>query len=144
MYGGSLWIRCERQMTSDTPPGDPSRQANADRDSDRTPDPEGIDRRLRLLADRDRRLLVSQLLTDDEPVRLEALATVLTDGRAPPLDHETALSVLHHEHLPRLDREGIVSYDPTDRSVVYNGDALLEECLRALSEADGGPSRFEE
>lgn len=93
-----------------------------------------LDDRLALLADHDRRVLVSTLIageTDRVQVAqlVEALSREHADGRSP----EQIQLRLHHRHLPRLQKAGVLTYDDDSAEVLYHGDALLEACLSSVS-----------
>jgi len=94
-----------------------------------------LDDRLALLADRDRRLVVSTLAggeTDRVPVTrlVEALSQASGDGHDP----QRIRLRLHHQHLPRLQSAGVLTYDDESAVVRYHGDPLLEECLSSFAE----------
>lgn len=79
--------------------------------------------RHRLLAARQRRLVVDVLADRAGPVDLEALASTVATLEA---DSATATSEataqvemhLHHAHLPMLDDAGVLDYDPEANRVV--------------------------
>lgn len=71
-----------------------------------------------ILAHRHRRFLLSHLNGQDGALTVEGLATDLlawerrqTDGDATDTEHHALCVQLHHEHLPRLDDAGVLSYD---------------------------------
>lgn len=62
------------------------------------------------LADAHRRFVVAYLHDRDEPVALETLAAAVADRDAAADEREARIR-LHHTHLPKLERAGVVERD---------------------------------
>lgn len=45
-------------------------------------------------------------------------------------------SSLHHTHLPKLDDAEVVEYDPSDGTVQYRGDPLIEQWVDQIDRID--------
>jgi hypothetical protein len=83
----------------------------------------------RLLADEHRREVCLFLSSATETVhKLSALAEAV----APDVDQDARrLAIgLHHQHLPKLDRAGLLDYDPRSRTVRYRGQPCIEKWAR--------------
>lgn len=80
---------------------------------------------LGLLADEERRLVISQLRAhDDNAMSLDALADACrTDDTAAPA---VTPMRLHHATLPKLAAADLVHYDPATETVEYRGDNAVE------------------
>jgi hypothetical protein len=86
--------------------------------------------RCRLLADEQRRTLVSVLAGQTSPVTLTELATTL-GAREPSPDgepdtHRTIEIRLHHVHLPLLAEVGVIDYDQAEQRVEPRQPRLRE------------------
>ncbi|MFB6178410.1 MAG: hypothetical protein ABEI77_01645 [Halorientalis sp.] len=77
-----------------------------------------------------RRRLVRVLSTVDGPVTVHKLAYEIAITIDQPPGHEQLTTTLHHNHLPRLDDLGIVSYDPKSNTVETT--ASIEQLLPCL------------
>lgn len=91
---------------------------------------------LHLLADPRRRRVLEYLVDRPyEPVDLPDLAehvhAIATPNANDPTGRETIEVSLHHTHLPKLAETGAVTYDPENRVVRYQPDAVVERLLRA-------------
>jgi len=116
----------EKSADCDGSGGDTDAAANSTRDSgDSTPDTDAaadsalVDAVFGVVADDDRRYAL-YYLSDRGATDVEQLATVVagwTSANADPTavvtpdERERVRVALHHVHLPRLEREGIVGYD---------------------------------
>lgn len=97
---------------------------------------EGLSREL------DRRILYH--LADDEPAEFDDLVTAVggdLSGESPdsiPADVESELRIrLHHVRLPKLERLGIVEYDPRSQAVRFrNPPPRFEEFLELARELE--------
>lgn len=83
-----------------------------------------------VLADERRRRVVSVLARGSTPVDIEtvarSVATRGTDGGKRDEGRvERVRASLYHRHLPKLDDEGILEFDPDDRLVVDVADERL-------------------
>lgn len=97
-----------------------------------------------ILSDRRRRYVLHYLadaptgvvsLNDlaDQVVRWE---TEYTDY-SPPDDHRQRVVVdLHHVHLPKLDRNGVVDYDTRSETVRYWGQPVVEEYAQHVADIE--------
>lgn len=93
----------------------------------------------RLLADRDRRILLRyQAYHRGERVQLRDLADAIVSGRPADSSHsQMAVEItLRHSHLPNLADAGIIEYDARRGVVRYDGDEFLESVLAFLDDAD--------
>lgn len=56
----------------------------------------------------------------------------LAEAIAPQLDEDAKRFAvgLHHQHLPKLDRAGLLDYDPRSRTVRYRGQPCIEKWAR--------------
>jgi hypothetical protein len=96
---------------------------------------QALDKRLELLANRDRRLVVSTLRdNDDDRLPVGVLTNIVARAHPDDVTPQSVLVDLHHVHLPKLQREGVVEYHADESLVVYCGDAALERCLRAIED----------
>lgn len=110
-------------------------------DVDRAEDllsPDGADSVVRVLADDRRREVISVLEAVDGPMARDRLARELAssdaDGAAADVDDVRVR--LHHDHLPRLDRTGLVDYDPDEATVTYRGPSELASAVPGHRSAD--------
>lgn len=104
---------------------------------------------LALLADRRRRILVETLHDVGTALSIERLAERIADreyGRSTAADLRIVRLALTHNHLPRLEDLGIVSYDRDERTVSLrsNGVALVDYLARVDDESGAGsmPNAF--
>lgn len=95
------------------------------------PQPDRLDELLSVLADRERRAILTYLR--DAPTNSASLEN-LTAALVPdsPRDRDHARIRLHHCHLPTLAETPLLSYDPATAIVQYHGDPDLESLLDAL------------
>jgi len=68
------------------------------------------------LADERRRRVLRCLREDDPPTRVESIARSLRDEVD--ADERSLRAALHHRDLPRLDDNGLISYDRATNCVV--------------------------
>lgn len=78
---------------------------------------EAIDELFDVLADRSRRSVVAELVHDG-PTDLESLAERLAD-EVESMSRSDAEIRLVHNHLPRLEEAGVVSYDHAERQCEF-------------------------
>lgn len=98
-----------------------------------------------LLASERRRAVVSYLATGPaDAAQLEELVAVLVanecPGSGPGTHRERVSTAIHHVHLPKLERVGVLSYDPRSGAVHYHGSERLEALLAAsddVADEDG-------
>lgn len=99
----------------------------------------------RALASTARRRVLDLVLDDPREWSRGELATALAEwdriatGASPqPTDRDHLLLVLHHDHLPRLDDAGLLSYDHEDGIVSPEpvDDAVVRAVRRAIGNAD--------
>lgn len=86
-----------------------------------------------VLSNRYRRLVLHRL-EEDETVGVDELARevdVFVDADPPRITTR-----LHHVHLPKMDRIGILDYDPRTKTVRYYGNRLIEEALEHTPSED--------
>lgn len=96
-----------------------------------------IDATLEILAQHERRYILSYLADSSEEVATtdELVEHILQreserTGEVPNRDHLT--SSLYHIHLPKLTDAGILEYDPRSQQLRYYGDERLEEWLERI------------
>lgn len=92
---------------------------------------EGWDEVLASLAHRRRRIALSVLVAWEGPMTradlAREIATVEGDDGADDGAVEDLRVSLHHGHLPKLDRAGLVAYDADDGTVSYEGHPALPD-----------------
>lgn len=88
-------------------------------------------RLFRVLANADRRRIISALLTGDGDIA--TVSDVTQEIAAQRDDHEQVRLRLYHHHLPKLEAAGIVDYDWRSGDIVLEEDA---EDLRSLLDGD--------
>lgn len=104
---------------------------------------ERIDELLQVLADRDRRAILSYLRESPaEQASIQELADVLS-SRAPN-DRSTALIRLHHCHLPTLGDAAVADYDAEARCIQYLGHPELEALLDSIDDCRATRRLFDE
>lgn len=92
---------------------------------------ERVDELLRVLADRERRAILSQCREGPTEIfTLEELATQLST--APSTDEQAVRIRLHHVHLPKLDQTDVLDYDSASRTIEYHCDAVLESLIDTI------------
>lgn len=99
-----------------------------------------LDRKLRVLASRERRAILEHFITNEtDAAELEVLSRKLArlkvdtnDAESPPT--ETAKILLHHVHLPKLADCDLVEYDPRSGVVRYHADEQTEAIVEFLAE----------
>jgi len=90
---------------------------------------------LELLANSDRRLVLSTLLENgDDRLPVGVLTDVITRERSEDVTPQSALIDLHHVHLPKLQRADVIEYDADESLVTYRGHEDLERCLAAIED----------
>ena len=108
----------------------------------RLPEPDRLDELLSLLADSERRTIITHLRdTSTDTASLADLATALTPDS--PNDREHARIRLHHDHLPQLAETPLLSYDPATTTVQYHGDHELETLLDIIQAHETPPPNTE-
>lgn len=94
------------------------------------PQTDRVDALLRILADSERRRILTSLWSAPaESVALEELTQRASDTDR---DLEHTRIRLHHRHLPKLEQAGLVTYDSHANTVEYHGDDTLERLLDTL------------
>lgn len=102
-------------------------------DGDRTASPVSRARAMRILADRERRVLILHLTdTAEETVPLPVCRRAVADA----VGHgEDVIGLrMHHVHLPMLADAGVLDYDERSETIRYYGDARLEGFLDRIDE----------
>lgn len=95
-----------------------------------------LDRWLELLAHRDRRVVLSTLVAnDDDRLPVGVLTDVVAGDRPTETTPQSVLIGLHHVHLPKLQRADVIEYHPDESMVTYRGHEELERCLHAIEDA---------
>jgi hypothetical protein len=80
----------------------------------------------RLLANEQRREVCHYLATASADVH-ELSEIVEAVAPAIDCDPERLAIGLHHQHLPKFDRAGLLDYDPRSRTVRYRGQPCIEK-----------------
>lgn len=94
---------------------------------------ERLDTQLSLLADSERRAIITHLQNSgSDTTTLDALVNVLAPHSSVERDH--ARIRLHHSHLPKLAETPLISYDPDLNVVEYHRHPELEALLDAIPE----------
>lgn len=91
-----------------------------------------LDTCLQLLADDQRRQIIQQLRPEGRSSVGELADEISGTGR-----ERTAIQ-LHHNHLPKLQKHGILDYDERSGAVLYSPDARLEGLIDTVL-ADAPP-----
>ena len=113
--------------------------------SDRDESQAEIDETLSLLSDRYRRHVLACLDGQPEPVPIERLTDEVAgrEFQQPPdqvsmITRTEIATALHHNHLPKLERAGIIVYDTNDGEVTeIDIDAPLERFLDQVRRHEG-------
>lgn len=118
----------ERDGDSVVPTGHRSIAGN-DPLADEVESGETLDRLYEALSDSLRRDLLVVLAEQSEAVLTLEEAAAAIGGQRASTDRpdDQVLVSLHHHHLPKLDEAGIVSYDPEEQRIVYEGHPALRE-----------------
>ena len=96
---------------------------------------QSFDRWLELLANRDRRLVLSTLIENgDDRLPVGVLTDVIARKRAEDVTPQSVLIDLHHVHLPKLQRADVIEYDADESLVTYRSHGELERCLDAIED----------
>lgn len=96
---------------------------------------EPLTRLLAVLAQSQSRRVVRHFVhSDDTTATLAEVATAVAEMDAS-ADSEHTLITLHHATLPKLSAAGIVTYDPIERRVRYEGETFDDETRELLVEA---------
>lgn len=86
---------------------------------------------LRSLADKRRRIILSELHRTDGRMDRTDLAIAVTEKLRPDSDRDVAVEEVlvesHHLHLPKLEEAGLVTYDTDTEIVTYEGHPSLDE-----------------
>ena len=74
----------------------------------------------------------------DDAATLNDLAdwAATTDGVAPDASRDRLAARFHHAALPRLDRYGVVAYDPADRTAEYRAGSDVEALVALAADAE--------
>ena len=106
---------------------------------DREESSQSIDAVFDALSARRRRFVLTYLVrTADGTADLhDVVEYVLRREREPheeisPERRHRITSSLHHNHLPRLDRAGVLAYDATSGTIRYRGDPFIETLVTLL------------
>lgn len=104
-------------------------------------DPAWLDMALALLAERRRRVLLSNLADrPGEPVPTEDLVDVVRAHEAPdpgPTDHRTRVAVdLHHVQLPKLADADVIERDAVDGTVRFTGSEELTTLVAEITDLE--------
>lgn len=96
-----------------------------------------VDECLRVLSDPDRRTILEYLAsTPEDSVPLEAIVDHLA-GEEPPgagLSRTRAETTCYHQHLPMLQEQGLIDFDPRTRDVRYRRHVEVEHLLDAIDD----------
>ncbi|WP_092887643.1 DUF7344 domain-containing protein [Halopelagius inordinatus] len=87
---------------------------------DGTPSGRSTDDYLAVLGDPNRRVVVGVLAETDRPISISSLAREVaaeTQNASPDAKIAQTKLSLHHNHLPKLDAAGVVTYDSEERLV---------------------------
>lgn len=100
-----------------------------------------VDVTIRLLADPNRRLILSFLqLSTGQPVTVEEITSFLADhtkSHSRDDQHRASIEVaLHHYHLPTLAATGVIDHDTDAGTVHYWSAPLLEDLLDRIQAAN--------
>lgn len=98
-------------------------------------------RRLRLLANRSRRTIITVLQERGGPLPVDEVVDVLARRvyeESSTATRRTAHVELYHNHLPKLEAVDVVSYDPEDRTIRLHTDGDL--LTRPIDPSNDGPS----
>lgn len=103
------------------------------------PDEATIDGCFDALASRRRRQVLAYLEGEgSDEVSFDALVSAVVAAEPRPDartgHYEQVALALHHAHLPKLERAGLVEYDPRARTVRYRGHSLISGCLAIVDE----------
>lgn len=108
----------------------------------RLPETDRLDEHLSLLADSERRTIITHLQdASTDTASLGDLATALAAHT--PCDRNHARIRLHHSHLPRLAQTPLLSYDPATTTVEYHGHPELETLLDIIQTHETPPPNTE-
>jgi hypothetical protein len=92
------------------------------------------DELLDLIAHERRRAVVRRLIEADDGRASVAELVPETGGEPGPTERDIRVRIeLHHHHLPKLERAGVVEYDPRNGDVRYRPDPRLERLVRFVS-----------
>lgn len=103
--------------------------------------PLSIDAVLELLANKERRMLLAYFLeNDDTDVDVEELVKYIMARKAKRTGnqpgHDQVYTALMHIHIPKLADVGLIEYDERSEHLRYWGNALLEDWLKRIQQAD--------
>lgn len=88
-----------------------------------------IGRAFELLADRQRRLLLSYLREQDDPTAsVNDLVTALNAGDETPSPKKIRIALVH-QHLPKLATTSILDYDDRSETIRYDGHQQINTML---------------
>ncbi|USZ68384.1 hypothetical protein NGM10_01270 [Halorussus salilacus] len=103
-------------------------------------DSDRLDREFALLASRERRAILDRFVSaETEVATVEELSRHLTrvvadGGEAESPSTGVVRARLHHVHLPKLERHGLVEHDPRSGTVRYQSDERIERILTLAAE----------
>lgn len=93
-----------------------------------------VDANLQILSTDIRRQLLQVLRNEiTGETTLDTVVDQILSGRTPGTDRRERLRLeLHHNHLPRLDEQGLVEYDASRKRIRYRSDSSIEGMLASL------------
>lgn len=94
----------------------------------------GVDGKLEAVADGTRRDILDVLAESGEEMSLEELQEALEEESYRERLEELRIS-LHHNHLPRLDEEGLIDYDEEEGTAEYSAGGF-SRVLDAVEELE--------
>lgn len=99
--------------------------------------PFSLDATLELLANRERRDVLSYLVeAPEQTATVEELVDHLVTRNVERTDerpsHGHVEATLHHIHMPKLADAGVIDFDPGSQVVRYWGDDMLEDWLARI------------
>jgi len=102
--------------------------------------PLGTDKLLELAASRTRRIVLRQLVEEEDGCAgVEELVSTVCAALGPTVgkqlaSHEAVRTRLHHRHLPKLAGAGVIEYEEDGSRVRYYPNERLEALLEFLDE----------
>lgn len=88
-----------------------------------------------LLADPHRRAVFAYLEnTEDGQATVSHLAAYTSQHACAGNSPSQIMIQLHHTHLPKVAKAGLIEYDPEQETVQYIGHPLIEDCLELLDD----------
>lgn len=93
-----------------------------------------VDGLIGCMADPGTRLVCAALEDAPRPVPLAELADTIPDAEGAP-----GRTLLHHHHVPALERRDLLEYDPESRLIHYFGDPLVTDILEGIARLPCSP-----